>query len=179
MDSTQPYKVGWIIRYNKRFYVIEAWDELILPAIGYNSSDIAWKVGSSGTCDAGSSIDYHEVTELNPQTNQVIVLTGIGVEGRGKFKLSQPSTVTRWGTAKYQAGALTQDESPRGNEYPIEIHIANEQPPHIRYENDTTTLTVTPLIYPRGYIYRIGKYEGPTPPPNFTDFTIGGVQSVG
>lgn len=122
---------------------------------------------------AGESLDFTEVSELDPPTNELHWIYRIETEYNVKIYLKQPAAVNRLGTTKSpEAGVLVNEGvSPLAGRR-LNLWIATDYPPNIKIENGTN-VAVSPVVWFIGKRYAVNEVK--EVPKVFYTVKIGGI----
>jgi len=176
-DILLPFQVGYNVYVPawKKYYTITGVDD-INKILGWNSTDEKWEKDATDTLAAGANTDYRKVEELDPPTDELHRIIGIGLNVRKlHLYIKQPSGVDRLGTSVQAVGELNGKISPIDNPRLLyNVYVVNNKPPYFKGENKYNAITITPKLYVYGYRY---KWEELTvKPEKFITITVGGIQ---
>jgi len=119
-----------------------------------------------------STMNYTEVSELDPPSDQIYQIYHIGIDGNVNVYIKQPAATSRLGTDRSPEGGPLKDLEypPRGQI--LNIWCVSNNPPSIKIENKTN-VTITPRIWFYGWRYLVKRLD--KKPDNYVLINIGGI----
>jgi hypothetical protein len=126
------------------YYKITALDRIIFPK-------------TLSAVGSGATVDFTEMTELNPPENEVYQISNIRlIKGNVKIILKQPGSVNRLGLERSPEGGLLTDKFDSMN---LDLFIVNNYSPYLKEQNNTH-VSITPVVLFEGWRYQVIKLTG-------------------
>ncbi len=133
-------------------------------AVKYSSSKVFYRIlnrdtlfyrDSHTSLSSGSTETFTEITNLNPNTGQILQITNIQLDGNTELSLKQPAATNRWGTQRSPTGGLLLDKfSGVGHGKQVNLWILINYPPNTQLVNNTDVSIATTLWW-MGWRYEV------------------------
>ena len=178
-DFPNPFKIDFnvYVPILKKFYKIIAADNIV-KLLGWSVGNTVLQRGATGVVAPGANTGYQPVTELNPSEDELLQITGIGVDSPIiSLQVKQPTGVDRFGSPAQAIGDLDGYYSPLV--HPIPLHffyiVANKQP-SIQITNNSLSRFIMPRILFLGYRYKWEALDTQPSEGKYQIVHIGGIQ---